>query len=123
MDKIHPDYYAPIVLETRIVADPLDFIRQCRFSLGSALKYLWRAGKKPGESEADDLRKASFYLKDCRNHEEIIPGFVARGRRKELEVLCEANAFWKLLLLDECSSALRFSTALLAIESRLKEIK
>ena len=123
MDKIHPKYYAPIVVEKRIVADPLDIIRECRFSLGSALKYLWRAGKKPGECEADDLRKASFYLKDCRDHDEIIPDIVARGRRKELEILCEANGFWKLLLLDECPSALRFSTALLAIESRLKELK
>lgn len=123
MDKIHPNYYAPIVVETRQVCDPLDFIRECRFSLGSALKYLWRAGKKPGESEADDLLKASFYLKDCRDHVEVIPDFVARGKRKELEVLCEANVFWKLLLLDECSSELRFSTARLAIENRLMELR
>ena len=78
MDKIHPDYYAPVAAGA--VADPLDFIRACRFSIGSALKYLWRAGKKPGESEIDDLGKADFYLKDALDHGEVIPDFVARGR-------------------------------------------
>jgi hypothetical protein len=31
------------------------------FCLGSAIKYLSRAGKKPSESEAQDLRKAAWY--------------------------------------------------------------
>ncbi len=33
-----------------------------RFSLGNALKYLLRAGKKPGESYVKDLKKAVVYL-------------------------------------------------------------
>lgn len=32
------------------------------FSLGSVLKYISRAGRKDGESELDDLRKALWYL-------------------------------------------------------------
>jgi len=32
------------------------------FALGNALKYLCRAGKKPGELVLDDLRKARWYL-------------------------------------------------------------
>jgi hypothetical protein len=32
------------------------------FALGNAVKYISRAGKKPGESELDDLKKARFYL-------------------------------------------------------------
>jgi hypothetical protein len=32
------------------------------FAIGSALKYLARAGKKPGESTLDDLRKAAWYI-------------------------------------------------------------
>lgn len=33
------------------------------FYLGSALKYLARAGRKPGEDLIKDLRKAEFYLR------------------------------------------------------------
>lgn len=33
------------------------------FSLGNAVKYIARAGKKPGSSKAEDLKKAQWYLK------------------------------------------------------------
>ena len=32
------------------------------FSLGSAIKYILRAGKKKGESPLDDLQKAAWYI-------------------------------------------------------------
>lgn len=32
------------------------------FELGNAIKYLLRAGTKPGETEVDDLRKARWYI-------------------------------------------------------------
>lgn len=32
------------------------------FCLGNAVKYVARAGTKPGESKLDDLRKARWYL-------------------------------------------------------------
>ena len=34
------------------------------FSLGNAVKYIARAGKKPGADLVEDLKKARFYL-DC----------------------------------------------------------
>lgn len=34
------------------------------YSLGNVLKYLWRAGKKPGQATVDDLIKAKNYLED-----------------------------------------------------------
>lgn len=42
-----------------------DFIadRNLSFAMGSALKYLWRAGKKDGESREKDLAKAEHYVK------------------------------------------------------------
>ena len=121
MDKIHPSYYAPVA--AGVVADPLDFIRACRFSIGSALKYLWRAGKKPGESEADDLGKADFYLKGALDHGEVIPDFIARGMRDKLEILCEKNYFWEILLLKEYSSQARFILTLGELRKRLEQIK
>jgi hypothetical protein len=32
------------------------------FCLGNAVKYLSRAGKKPGEAELRDLQKAAWYI-------------------------------------------------------------
>lgn len=32
------------------------------YALGSALKYICRAGKKPGAEPLEDLRKAAWYL-------------------------------------------------------------
>lgn len=121
MDKIHPSYYAPVA--AGVVADPLDFIRACRFSIGSALKYLWRAGKKPGESEADDLGKADFYLKDALDHGEVIPDFVARGMRDKLEILCSKNEFWEILLLEEEPSQVRLALVRIEVNKRLAQLK
>lgn len=35
---------------------------QLDFSLGNAVKYISRAGKKPGSSKLEDLKKAKWYL-------------------------------------------------------------
>jgi Protein of unknwon function (DUF3310) len=35
---------------------------QLGFALGNAVKYIARAGKKPGIDEIEDLRKANWYL-------------------------------------------------------------
>ena len=42
-----------------------DFIvwRRLDFAWGSALKYIWRAGKKDGESAQKDRMKADHYLR------------------------------------------------------------
>ena len=58
MTKQNPQHYKTKGIEV------WDYIHQndlCYFK-GNVLKYLIRAGSKPGESELDDLRKASVYL-------------------------------------------------------------
>lgn len=39
-----------------------DVTKHFCFTLGNAIKYIWRAGKKGSESELDDLMKAREYL-------------------------------------------------------------
>lgn len=58
MTKQDPQHYKTKGIEV------WDYIHQndlCYFK-GNVLKYLIRAGSKPGESELDDLRKANVYL-------------------------------------------------------------
>lgn len=54
----HPPHYAehPSGVECITVTEHMNFCR------GNAMKYLWRAGEKPGASELDDLKKARWYL-------------------------------------------------------------
>lgn len=40
----------------------LDVVEHFSFNLGNAIKYLWRAGHKPGVDFEKDLRKATFYI-------------------------------------------------------------
>lgn len=54
----HPDHYQ----STRIEAIDIIEAFNLNFSRGSAIKYILRAGKKPHESEIDDLKKAVWYL-------------------------------------------------------------
>jgi len=57
-DPLKPSYYNEF---------NIDFLREAGllrgFCLGNAIKYIDRAGKKKGESEEKDLRKAIEYLK------------------------------------------------------------
>ena len=39
----------------------IDVIKHFNFCTGNAIKYLWRAGLKPGEDTVDDLKKAVWY--------------------------------------------------------------
>lgn len=57
----HPSHYKAGGLEAIDVIDAWGL----GFSLGSAVKYICRAGSKPGESATKDLRKAVWYI----NHE------------------------------------------------------
>lgn len=54
----HPDHYQSTQIEAIDVIEEFDL----NFSRGSALKYILRAGKKPHESEVDDLKKALWYI-------------------------------------------------------------
>lgn len=56
----HPSHYGG-------ADNPYEAIKVIRawalnFALGNAIKYVARAGRKPGESRLDDLRKARWYL-------------------------------------------------------------
>lgn len=65
-DRINPDYYKshPSGVEC------IDITRHYCFSVGNAIKYLWRAGLKTEEGiqdrekEIEDLRKAIWYIND-----------------------------------------------------------
>lgn len=60
LDKVVPSHYN----STKIT--PIEAIRDwgLGFSLGNALKYISRAGKKAGETAVDDLKKAKWYLEE-----------------------------------------------------------
>lgn len=54
----HPDHYNahPSGVEAIII------VQEFPFSIGSALKYIWRAGLKPGVERSEDLSKTLRYL-------------------------------------------------------------
>lgn len=56
----HPKHYEAC---GRDGYQPIDLIEHYPFALGSAMKYLFRAGKKEGNSTELDLRKARWYLR------------------------------------------------------------
>jgi len=63
----HPDHYQAKGMEAIDVIEAYNL----NFSLGSALKYILRAGKKPGESSVEDLNKAIWYLqREVERHQE-----------------------------------------------------
>lgn len=58
--EYHPDYYQTENME------PWDIIKefQLNYWTGTAVSYLCRAGKKPGEPEINDIRKAYTFLSE-----------------------------------------------------------
>lgn len=40
----------------------IDVIEHMTLNIGTAIKYLWRAGLKPGEGDDRDLQKAIWYI-------------------------------------------------------------
>lgn len=42
----------------------IDVVRHMGFNIGSAVKYLWRGGLKPGEATVKDYKKAIWYIED-----------------------------------------------------------
>lgn len=40
----------------------IDVVEHMPFNTGNAVKYIWRAGQKPGTDTVTDLRKAIWYL-------------------------------------------------------------
>lgn len=61
----HPSHYT----SHRSGIECLSITRCLPFSLGNAIKYLWRAGLKGGEEKKiEDWKKALFYLRDHRDN-------------------------------------------------------
>lgn len=58
-DKFNPSYYVS-PRGTTVVEIIEDF--NLNFHLGSAISYIMRAGRKSGEPEQDDLKKAIWFL-------------------------------------------------------------
>ena len=54
----HPQHYNvhPAGIEC------IDVIEHMTHNIGAAIKYLWRAGLKPGEKDEKDIKKAIWYL-------------------------------------------------------------
>lgn len=42
----------------------IEIARHRTFAIGNAIKYLWRAGLKDGNTSVQDLRKAIWYIED-----------------------------------------------------------
>ena len=57
----HPQHYE----SQRIVLEPIDLCQAYDFSLGNAIKYIIRAGRKEGNSFEQDLAKARWYLRNA----------------------------------------------------------
>ncbi|MFE9660331.1 DUF3310 domain-containing protein [Streptomyces sp. NPDC005955] len=55
---VDPQYYS-----TPAGGQVIDLAEYLTFNRGNAVKYLARAGRKPGAGELDDLRKAEWYIK------------------------------------------------------------
>lgn len=56
----HPKHYTsdPSGIEC------IEITRHRNFNIGNAIKYLWRAGLKDGNSDIQDLQKAIWYIND-----------------------------------------------------------
>lgn len=73
----HPDHYQSVGMEAIEVIEAFNL----NFSLGSAIKYILRSGRKPGEASSEDLRKAIWYLQ--RELDRINPSLSKSGERKK----------------------------------------
>ena len=54
---------------THYTSDPsgiecIQITRHRNFNIGNAIKYLWRAGLKGGDTNVQDLKKAVWYIQD-----------------------------------------------------------
>lgn len=73
----HPSHYAALDPE------PITFIRDRDYLIGSALKYIFRAGHKKGTDENVDMGKAAWYLREL---------VTERGDQTVIAIL--RNVYW-----------------------------
>lgn len=62
VDKTNPPYYDGDACMRKIARVTQYMTGAEAFNVGQGMKYVWRAGRKDGESGPDDLDKASWYL-------------------------------------------------------------
>jgi len=67
-DKTEPHYPHDVINHPKhYVSDPsgvecIQITEHRNFTIGNAIKYLWRAGLKDGSSNVQDLKKAIWYI-------------------------------------------------------------
>lgn len=64
-EAINPKHYRNTSAKCSYCGEPIeciDVVEHMGFSLGNAVKYIWRVGQKPGESVLRDLKKAAWYI-------------------------------------------------------------
>ena len=54
----HPPHYTGFSNGSEVI----DIAEQLNFNSGSAVKYISRAGHKPGADEVEDLKKAEWFI-------------------------------------------------------------
>lgn len=61
-NKINPTHYDGDACMRKIAEVTRGMHGAVAFCIGQAIKYMWRAGRKPGEQVRDDQSKALWYL-------------------------------------------------------------
>lgn len=57
-DAINPSHYGGFSNGAKVI----DIVERLNFNRGNAIKYIARAGRKPGADTVEDLKKAKWYL-------------------------------------------------------------
>jgi len=60
----HPQHYTSSAVCSKCKApiECIQVVEHMRFSVGNAVKYLWRAGRKSTSPLVEDLKKARWYI-------------------------------------------------------------
>lgn len=91
----HPPHYAGLPASVECI----DITRHLPFSLGNAVKYLWRAGKKGGSKhkQAEDLRKAVWYIRDFIDHPIKFDSSAAIAVASLIKVDQQDDCMWSII--------------------------
>ena len=99
-DKInHPSHY----VNAAVTLEPIELCQRLPFCIGNACKYLIRAGSKQGESEADDLKKARWYIERSLKTSPILESALKNGSATQYiaSKFAEQNRYIKRLVFSE----------------------
>ena len=94
--KTNPSHYTlPNGMEAYDVTQHFDF------TTGNCIKYLWRSGRKSGESRLDDLKKAQWYLNQLIEKEELNDAETKRETNSTSRWLCPPSNVYDSFDLDK----------------------